>query len=160
MGTCTFPVGFLAKSRDHPLFLHAAGSLCKICVRDWLDQGADASYDTPWEPLKSAVSRAEEIQVDKDLLSMLSAPGGNGACSRSNPLIFFQFQRWRLSARIFFLFWSFGADNQGCGAAVASTALRNDLEMLIDIFESNDCPFLFSVLARRRLICQLLPSVL
>ena len=49
-------------------------------------------------------------------------------------------QRRRLSAGMFFPFsdsWSFGADDQGRGAAVASAALRGDWEMLKDIFESN-----------------------
>ena len=36
-------------------------------------------------------------------------------------------------------FWSFGADDQGRGAAVASAALSGDLERLKDIFESDDC---------------------
>ena len=36
-------------------------------------------------------------------------------------------------------FWSFGADDQGRGVAVASAALRGDFERLKDIFESHDC---------------------
>ena len=64
------------RSREHHLFLHAAGSLCKICVQAWLDRGADTSKGTPWEPLKSAFRWAEEAQADEDLLSMLSAPAG------------------------------------------------------------------------------------
>ena len=35
------------RSRDHHLFLHAAGSLCKVCVQAWLDRGADTSKGTP-----------------------------------------------------------------------------------------------------------------
>ena len=130
------------RSRDHHLFLHAAGSLCKVCVQAWLDRGADTSYGTPWEPHKSAFAWAEEAQGDEDLLSMLGAPGGNGACSISNLLIVSQLQRWRLSAGMMFPFPTsgrFGADDQGRGAAVASAALRGDLEMLKDIFELNDC---------------------
>ena len=41
-------------------------------------------------------------------------------------------------------FWSFGADDQGRGAAVASAALSGDMEMLKDIFESNDCAIFIS----------------
>ena len=41
-------------------------------------------------------------------------------------------------------FWSFGADDQGRGAAVASAALRGDLEMLKGIFEPNDCTIFIS----------------
>ena len=41
-------------------------------------------------------------------------------------------------------FWSFEADDQGRGAAVASAALRGDLEMLKNIFESNGCTTLIS----------------
>ena len=36
-------------------------------------------------------------------------------------------------------FWSFGADDQGRGAAVASAALSGDSERLRDIFESDGC---------------------
>ena len=62
------------RSRDHHLFLHAAGSLCKVCVRAWLDRGADTSRSTPCEPLKSAFRWAEEAHGDNKLLSMLRAP--------------------------------------------------------------------------------------
>ena len=41
-------------------------------------------------------------------------------------------------------FWSFGADDQGRGAAVASAAVRGDLEMLKDIFASDDCTIFVS----------------
>ena len=50
------------RSRDHHLFLHAAGSLCKICAQAWLDRGADTSYGTPWEPHKLAFTWAEEAR--------------------------------------------------------------------------------------------------
>ena len=56
------------RSPDHHLFLHAAGSLCKVCARAWLDRGADTSYGTLREPLKSAFTWAEEAQGDEDLL--------------------------------------------------------------------------------------------
>ena len=36
-----------SRARNHHLFLHAAGSLCKACVQAWLDRGADTSYGTP-----------------------------------------------------------------------------------------------------------------
>ena len=76
------------------------------------------SYGTPWEPLTSAFSRPEEAQGDKDLLSMLSAPGGNGACSRSNLLIVFQFQWRRLSAGMFVHFPTSGRLGQMIKVAV------------------------------------------
>ena len=31
------------RSRDHHLFLHAAGRVCKVCVQVWPDRGADTS---------------------------------------------------------------------------------------------------------------------
>ena len=65
-----------SRARSHHLFLHAAGSLCKACAQAWLDRGVDTSYSAPWEPHKSAFTWAEEAQGDEDLLSMLSAPGG------------------------------------------------------------------------------------
>ena len=37
------------RSRDHHLFLHAAGSLCKVCAQAWLDRGADTSRGTRCE---------------------------------------------------------------------------------------------------------------
>ena len=36
-------------------------------------------------------------------------------------------------------FWPFGADDSDCGIAEISAALRDDLEMMKDIFESYDC---------------------
>ena len=42
-------------------------------------------------------------------------------------------------------FWPFGADDQGHGAAVTSAALRGDLQVLKDIFESNDCSIFISL---------------
>ena len=44
----------ISQLAQHYLLLHAAGSLCKACVRAWLDRGADTSRGTPCEPLKSA----------------------------------------------------------------------------------------------------------
>ena len=43
-------------------------------------------------------------------------------------------------------FWSFRADDQGRGVAVASAALSGDLKRLKDIFESDDCSILPDVL--------------
>ena len=44
------------RARNHHLFLHAAGSLCKACVQAWVDRGADTSYGTPGS-LTSRLSR-------------------------------------------------------------------------------------------------------
>ena len=118
------------RSRDHHLFLHAAGSLCKVCVRAWLDRGADTSYGTLWEPLKSAFrwdaerSRGEWRLFEKQPSYCFSVP--EVAAQRGD---FFSFSD----------FWSFGADDQGRGAAVASAALSGDSERLRDIFESDGC---------------------
>ena len=108
------------RSRDHHLFLHAAGSLCKVCAQAWLDRGADTSYGTLWNPHKSALTWAEEAQGDEDLLAMLSAVGGNGACLISNLLIVSQFQRWRLSAGMLFPFPTSGR----LGQMIKVAALR------------------------------------
>ena len=72
-----------SRLRDHQLLLHAAGSLCTVCVRAWLDRGADTSGGTPCAPLKSAFRWAEEAQGDEELLSMLraSAAGRSRSCS-------------------------------------------------------------------------------
>ena len=59
-----------SRSRDQ-LFLRAAGNLCKVYVRAWLDRGADTSRGTPCESLTSAFRWAEEAQGDEELLSML-----------------------------------------------------------------------------------------
>ena len=75
------------------------------------------------------------------MLSMLRAPAGIRVCPRSD------FSRSSVpevaskhrNGLSFSDFWSFGADDQGRGAAVASAALRGDLERLKDIFESHDC---------------------
>ena len=64
----------ILRSRDHLLFLHVAGNFYKICAQAWLDRGAGASKGTPWEPLKSALRRAEQAQGDEDLFSILSIP--------------------------------------------------------------------------------------
>ena len=71
------------RSRDHHLFLHAAGSLCKVCVRAWLDRGVDTSRGTPCEPLKSAFRWAEEARGDDELLSVVRASAAVPSCSRS-----------------------------------------------------------------------------
>ena len=71
------------RSRDHHLFLHAAGSLCKVCVGAWLNRGADTSRGSPCEPLKSAFRLAEEAHANDEFVSMLRAPAG--AQSRSRP---------------------------------------------------------------------------
>ena len=59
-----------SRSRDQ-LFLRAAGNLCKVYVRAWLDRGADTSRGTPCESLTSAFRWAEEAQGDEESLSML-----------------------------------------------------------------------------------------
>ena len=130
------------RSRDHHLFLHAAGSLCKVCVQAWLDRGADTSKGTPWEPMKSAFRWAEEAQADEALLSMLSVPAGEWCPFTKQPSCCFsvpEVAAQRGDVVSFSDFWSFGADDQDRGAAVASAALRGDLEMLNDTFESDDC---------------------
>ena len=67
--------------RDHHLFLHTAQSLCNVCARAWLDQGADTSHGTPCEPLKSAFRWAED--GDDELLSTLRAPAAARSRLRS-----------------------------------------------------------------------------
>ena len=108
------------RSRDHHVFLHAAGSLCKVCALSWLDRGADTSRGTPCEP--SAFRWAEEAHGDDKLLSMLRA---TAAVKR----LLLQFRYWRLSAprlgaTTAYLFLTSG---------VASAALSGDLERLKDI---------------------------
>ena len=132
-------------SREHHVFLHAAGSLCKVCVQAWLHRGADTSKGTPWGPLKSAFRWAEEAQADQDLLSMLSAPAWEWCPFEKQPSYCFSVPKVAAQRRDVFSFsefWSFGADDR-C-AAVASAALRGDLEMLKDICHSDDCSILFS----------------
>ena len=124
------------RSRDHHLFLHAAGNLYKVCVQAWLDRGADTSYGAPWEPHKSAFTWTEEAQGYEDLLSMLSAPGGERCLFDQQPSYCFsvpEVAAQRGDIVSFSDFWSLGADDQGRGAAVASAALRGDLAMLKDI---------------------------
>ena len=87
------------RARNHHLFLHAAGSLCKACVQAWVDRGADTSYGTPWEPHKSALTWAEEAQGDEGLLSMLSAPGGGTVPVRYAMFLLFLGSRGGGSAR-------------------------------------------------------------
>ena len=129
------------RARSHHLFLHAAGSLCKnACKLGWIEELTHLMAP-PGEPLKSAFTWAEE-----------AGSGGRGSafnaeCSRENGarsichlLVISRFQRWRLSAGTLFPFsdfWSLGADDR-C-AAVASAALRGNLEMLKDICDSDDC---------------------
>ena len=76
---------------------------------------------------------------------MLSAPGGErcpfdmpSSCCFSVPDVAAQ----RGDVVSFSDFWSFGADDR-C-AAVASAALRGDLEMLKDICDSDDCSIFIS----------------
>ena len=135
------------RSQDHHLFLHAAGSLCKVGIQAWLDRGAGTSYGTPWEPHKLAFVWAEGAQGDEDLLSMLSAPGKERCLFDKQPSYCFsvpEVAAQRGDVVSYADFWSFGADDQGRGAAVASAALRRDLEMLKDIFELN-APFLLVI---------------
>ena len=56
-------------SRDHYLFLRAAGNLCKVYARAWLDRGADTSRGTPCEPLNSAFRWAKEAHGEEELLA-------------------------------------------------------------------------------------------
>ena len=93
------------RSRDHHLFLHAAGSLCKVCVQAWLGRRADTSKGTPWDPLKSAFRWAEEAQADEDLLSMLSAPAGEWCPFEKQPSYCFSVPKVAAQTRdVFFLF--------------------------------------------------------
>ena len=161
--TCTCPVirsdrrrisQLTQQSRDHYLFLHAAGSLCEVCVRAWLDRGADTSRGTPCEPLKSAFRWAEE------LVSTLRASaadrsrtwsGGREGSSEKRPFSCSSVPKvfatqplnvcgWLEGADCFSFsdFWSFGASDPGRSVAVAWAALSGDLERLKDIFESDD----------------------
>ena len=85
------------------------------------------SCGTPCEPLKSAFRWAEEAQGDKELLSILTVPAeGKGSVREAT------FSR--------------------SSVAVASAALKGDLERLKDIFESDNC------WCWRRLICQMFSS--
>ena len=90
---------------------------------------------------------------------MLSAPGKERCLFEKQP--FYRFSVPEVAAQrgdvvSFSDCWSFGPDDQGRGAAVASSAVRGDMEMLKDIFESNDCTiFISPVWAWRRLICRM-----
>ena len=137
------------RSRDHRFFLHAAGSLYKICVQAWLDRGVDISKGIPWEPLKSAFRWAEEAQADEDLLSILSAPAGEWCPFEKQPSYYCSYYcsvpkmaAQRRDVFPFSEFWSFGSDDR-CAAA-ASVALRGDLEMVKDICDSDDCSIFIS----------------
>ena len=147
------------QSRDHYLFLHAAGSLCQVRARAWLDRGADTPRGTPCEPLKSAFRWAEEAQGDEILVSTLRASaadlsgtwsGGREGSSEKRPFSCSSVPKvfatqplnvcgWLEGADCFSFpdFWSFGADDPGRSVAVAWAALSDDLERLKDI-ESDD----------------------
>ena len=98
-------------SAEHHVFLHAAGSFCKVCARAWLDRGADTTSGTPREPLKSAVRWVEEAHMGADCERAttgaahcgrpLSQDGRRGLpCPRSG-LLLLQFRRyWRFSTGI------------------------------------------------------------
>ena len=106
------------RSRDHHLFLHAAGSPFRICVQAWLDRGADTSKSIHWEPLKSAFRWAEEAQADEDLLSMWSAPAGEWCPFEKQPSYCFWVPKVAAQRRDVFSFsefWSFGAHHR-CAA--------------------------------------------
>ena len=78
---------------------------------------------------------------------MPSAPGGERRLFDKQPSYCFsvpEVAAQRGDVVSFSDFWSFGADDQGRGAAVASAALSGDLEMLKDIFGSNDCTIFIS----------------
>ena len=100
---------------------------------------------TSWKPHKSAFTWAEEAQGGEDLLSRLSAPGGErrpfdtpSSCCFSVPDVAAQ----RGDVVSFSDFWLSGADDR-C-AAVASAALRGDLEMLKNFCDSNNCSIFIS----------------
>ena len=77
--------------------------------------------------LKSAFRWTEEAQADEDLLSRLNAPAGEWRPFDKQPSHCFsvpEVAAQRGEVVSFSVFWSFGADDQGRGAAVASAALR------------------------------------
>ena len=107
-------------------------------MQAWLDRGADTSKGTPLEPLKSVFGPRRLRRADEDLLSMLSAPAGEW-CPFKQPSYCFSVPKVAAQRRDVFSFsefWSSGADDR-C-AAMASAALRGDLEMLKDTCDSDD----------------------
>ena len=103
----------------------------------------------------------QEAQADEGLLSMLSARAGESCPFEKQPSYFFSVPKVTAQRRDVFSFsefWSFGAGDR-C-AAVASAALRGDLEMLKDICTLTIAPFL-SVLAWawRRLIYRMFSNI-
>ena len=88
---------------------------------------------------------AEEAQADEGLLSMLSAPAGEWRPFEKQPSYCFLVPKVAAQRRDVFSFsesWSFGADDR-C-AAVASAALRGDLEMFKDICDFHYCSIFIS----------------
>ena len=106
----------------------------------WLARGADPSKGAPWEPLKSTCREAEEAQGDEDLLSILSAPAGEWRPFEKQSSFWVSILESAVQRRDDFScseFWSCRADDRR--AAAASVALRGKLQLLKNIWDSDDC---------------------
>ena len=113
-------------------------------LQAWLDQGVDASKGT-WELLKSAFRLAEEAQGGRGFAFNVECSSWGMVPVREATFLLFFGSKGGGSAQgcfSFSEFWSFGADDR-C-AAVASAALRGDLDMLKDICDSDVCSIFIS----------------